>query len=225
MKKFILTLLTAALALTGIVRADEYPDISIGDLKKAIAEKKVTLIDANGSDSWKEAHIPGAIDFEASSEKLASMLPKDKGALIVAYCGGPSCSAYKAGAKVATKAGYTNVKHLSAGISGWKSAGEKTEKGKAAKEEKKTTSAAAAGTHTYVATFTGVTCAACKAHVTAAIAKLPGGAEATFAAGEKEGTQKVTFTAACDKVCKDKLVEALGDGAKTYVVQDLALAK
>ena len=134
MKKFIMTLLAATLALTGISRADEYPDISIGDLKKAIAEKKVVVVDVNGSDSYKAGHIPGAIDFEATGEKLASALPKDKSALVVAYCGGPSCNAYQAAAKAATKLGYTNVKHLSAGISGWKSAGEKTEK---PKEEKK----------------------------------------------------------------------------------------
>jgi rhodanese-related sulfurtransferase/copper chaperone CopZ len=220
MKKFILTITAALLAFAGVSRADEYPDISIGDVKKAIAEKKIALIDVNGSDSWTEGHIPGAIDFEASKEKLADLLPKDKASLVVAYCGGPSCSAYKSGAKLATKLGYTNVKHLSAGISGWKSAGEKTEKGDAKK-----TAATEAAPHTYVATFTGVTCSACKAHVSAAIAKLPGGSNATFAVGEKEGTQKVTFTASCDKVCKDKLVEALGDGAKTYVVQDLAMSK
>jgi rhodanese-related sulfurtransferase len=219
MKRYIMTLAAALLAFAGISRADEYPDISIGDLKKAIAGKKVAIIDANGSDSWKEGHIPGALDLETSKEKLADLLPKDKATLVVAYCGGPSCSAYKAGAKAATKLGYTNVKHLSAGISGWKSASEKTEKGDDAKK-----TSAPAGGNTYVATFTGVTCSACKAHVSAAIAKLPGGGNATFAAGEKEGTQKVTFTASCDKVCKDKLVEALGDGAKTYVVQDLALA-
>jgi rhodanese-related sulfurtransferase len=36
--------------------------------------------------------------------------------------------AYQAAAKAAKKLGYTNIKHLSAGISGWKEAGEKTEK-------------------------------------------------------------------------------------------------
>ena len=139
MKKFITTLLAAALAFTGITRADEYPDISIGDLKKAIAEKKVVVIDVNGSDSYKKAHIPGAIDFEASKDKLTEALPKDKSTLVVAYCGGPSCNAYQAAAKVATKNGYTNVKHLSAGISGWVAANEKTEKGKEeTKKEEKT---------------------------------------------------------------------------------------
>ena len=135
MKKFLMTLLAATLAFAGITRADEYPSISIGDLKKAIAEKKVVVIDVNGSDSYKAGHIPGAIDFEASKEKLATMLPKDKNTLVVAYCGGPACNAYTAGAEAAKKAGYTNVKHLTAGISGWVEAKEKTE---AAKEAKKT---------------------------------------------------------------------------------------
>ncbi len=126
MKKLIA--LAAALLFTGLVIAAEVPDISINDLKKAIAEKKVTVIDVNGTESWDSGHIPTAIDFEANSEKLAKLLPQDKSALVVAYCGGPKCSAYKEAAKAAQKLGYKNVKHLSAGISGWKEAGEKTEK-------------------------------------------------------------------------------------------------
>jgi rhodanese-related sulfurtransferase len=49
--------------------------------------------------------------------------------LIVAYCGNPSCPAYRAAAEAAKKLGYKNIKHLSAGIMGWRDAGEKTEKG------------------------------------------------------------------------------------------------
>jgi len=125
MKK--LLALAAALAFSAFVFAGEYPDISIKDLKKAIANKKVTLIDANGTESWEKGHIPSAIDFESNSEKLAKVLPQDKNALIVAYCGGPKCLAYKQAATAAEKLGYKNVKHLSAGISGWKDAGEKTD--------------------------------------------------------------------------------------------------
>jgi len=121
--------LFAILAMASAVYAAEYPDISIKELKTAIEGKKVVLIDANGTESWQGGHIPGALDFEANSEKLAKALPQDKDALIVAYCGGPKCMAYQAAAKAARKLGYTNVKHLSAGISGWKEAGEKTEKG------------------------------------------------------------------------------------------------
>ena len=46
-----------------------------------------------------------------------------KDALIVAYCGGPSCGAYKKAIEAATKLGYTNIKHFSKGLSGWKEAG------------------------------------------------------------------------------------------------------
>jgi rhodanese-related sulfurtransferase len=121
--------IAAAVAFSAFVMAAEYPDISINDLKKAISDKKVTVIDVNGSESFEKGRIPTAIDFEANSEKLSKVLPQDKNALIVAYCGGPRCMAYKQAAKAAEKLGYKNVKHLSAGISGWKDAGEKVEKG------------------------------------------------------------------------------------------------
>lgn len=126
MKK-VITLCAAAL-LAGSLYAAHYPDITISELKGAITSKSVTLLDANGTDSFKEGHIPGAINFEANKAALAKVLPKDKHALIVAYCGGPQCQAYQAAAKAAEKLGYTNVKHLAAGISGWHDAGEKMEK-------------------------------------------------------------------------------------------------
>jgi len=126
MKK--LVTLALGLVLSGISFAGEVADITIPDLKKAIADKKVTVIDANGTDSYKAGHIPTAIDFATEKgDKLAKALPSDKSALIVAYCGGPQCNAYKAAVKKAEELGYTNVKHLPAGISGWKDAGEKTE--------------------------------------------------------------------------------------------------
>ena len=42
------------------------PDISLVDLKQAIADKAVTLLDCNGSKSYANGHIPGAIDFEGA---------------------------------------------------------------------------------------------------------------------------------------------------------------
>lgn len=128
MKKLLLTLTAALFSITAF--AGEFPDISISELKKAIDEKKVTVLDVNGTDSFKKGHIPGAVDFRAEKKDIASKLPSDKSALVVAYCGGPTCGAYAAAAKAARELGYTNVKHLSAGISGWKSAGEKLEPAK-----------------------------------------------------------------------------------------------
>ena len=127
MKKVFATL--CALALSAVsVMAGDYPDISIAELKKAIADKKVVVIDVNGSDSYKEGHVPSALNFADIQTNLGGALPKDKDALVVAYCGGPACHAYTKAADAATKLGYTNVKHLSAGISGWYAAKEATEK-------------------------------------------------------------------------------------------------
>jgi rhodanese-related sulfurtransferase len=127
MKK--LLIIAAAFVLAASTYAAEFPTITIDDLKTAMASKHVVLLDANGSESWQKGHIPGAIDFSANKENLASVLPKDKDALVVAYCGNPQCPAYRAAAAAAKELGYTNVKHLTAGIMGWKDAGEKMEHG------------------------------------------------------------------------------------------------
>ena len=143
MKTMLCGVMTAALAFSaGVALAQEsgakvaagadavktvVPDISLTELKQAIADKTVTLIDCNGSASYAKGHIPGAINFETAQTGLADKLPKDKAALVVAYCGGPLCGAYKAGAAAASKLGYTNVKHFSDGLKGWSGANEKLE--------------------------------------------------------------------------------------------------
>ena len=132
MKKVLCLLVAAVFAST--VYAGEYPDISIKDLQAAIKGGKVGVIDVNGAGSFKRGHIPTAIDYSSSHKDLVKLLPKDKKTLIVAYCGGPGCGAYKRGASAAEKLGYTNIKRLSAGISGWKKAGADLEK---VKKEKK----------------------------------------------------------------------------------------
>jgi len=124
MKKLLALLATAAIA--GSVYAGEFPDISVSELKAAIEKGKVTVIDVNGAASYKNGHIPSAIAYAAG--QIEGKLPKEKDALVVAYCGGPTCNAYSKAAKEAQKLGYTNVKHLSAGIAGWKAANEKLEK-------------------------------------------------------------------------------------------------
>ena len=127
MKK--LLALVCLLALGTIALAEEkFPDISHDELKAALAAKKVTLLDVNGTETYVKGHIPGAIDFTKAKDGIAGKLPKDKGALIVAYCANENCTAYQQGAKAAKDLGYTNVKHYAKGIMGWKDAGEPTEK-------------------------------------------------------------------------------------------------
>ena len=124
MKSVILSLLLTICA-SGF--AAEFADISKEDLNKAIESKSVVLIDVNGSDSFKAGHIPGAIDFSTKKEELSKLLPADKSTLVVAYCGGPACGAWKSAATAVEALGYTNVKHFKGGISGWKESGAKVE--------------------------------------------------------------------------------------------------
>ena len=127
MKK-LLSLVCALVLGTVAFAADKFPDISHDELKSAITSKSVTLLDVNGTDTYVKGHIPGAIDFTKAKTEIAAKLPKDKGALIVAYCANENCSAYQQGAQAAKDLGYTNVKHYAKGIMGWKDSGETVEK-------------------------------------------------------------------------------------------------
>ncbi|MDX6766194.1 MAG: rhodanese-like domain-containing protein [Candidatus Methylacidiphilales bacterium] len=119
--KTVLSLLCLTVLAVFTVQAGEnaVKEISHADLQKAISDGKVLLIDVNGSESYKQGHIPGAIDFQSKKDDLAKHLPKDKGALVVAYCGNEHCGAYMRGAKAALDLGYTNVAHYKPGIAGW----------------------------------------------------------------------------------------------------------
>ena len=128
MKKLLTLLAVAVLAVPSY--AGEFPDVSISEVKALAESKKAVILDANGTESYNKGHVPGALDFASIKDKLADVLPKDKNATIVAYCGNPKCKAYQAAANAAEKLGYKNIKHMSAGIAGWKDAGEKMEKGK-----------------------------------------------------------------------------------------------
>lgn len=126
MKRLSAVLATVALAASAF--AGEFQDISIKEVNALTKSKKAVIIDVNGTESYNKGHVPGALNYDAVKDDLAAKLPSDKNALVVAYCGGPKCMAYQAAAKAATKLGYKNVKHMSAGISGWKEAGQKMEK-------------------------------------------------------------------------------------------------
>jgi rhodanese-related sulfurtransferase len=128
MKKFFALL--AATLLTATVYAGEFADISTADVLSAANAKSAVIIDANGPDSYKAGHVPGALSFANIKDSLATSLPADKNALIIAYCGNPHCPAYLLAAKAAQKLGYTNIKHMPAGIDGWNAAKLPTEAGK-----------------------------------------------------------------------------------------------
>lgn len=126
MKKLLALAVVALLAATS--HAGEFADVSIKEVKALSESKQAVIIDVNGTESYDKGRVPGALNYDTIKDKLASALPADKNTLIVAYCGSPKCKAYKEAAEAAEKLGYKNVKHMSAGIKGWKDAGEKLEK-------------------------------------------------------------------------------------------------
>ena len=136
MKKFALVLALAftpaMVSLSSRAQAKDVahaPQVSLKELKLAVSTKKATIIDANGIDMYKDGHIPGALSYAKDGSKLASVLPADKSTPIIAYCGGPMCSAWEDVSKAVHALGYNNVKHFKGGIKGWKEAGELLEKG------------------------------------------------------------------------------------------------
>jgi len=103
----------------------EAPEITVDALAEKLDSKAaITVCDANGEETRKEQGvIPGAILLTSHSEYDMSVLPADKGADVVFYCGSEKCSAAPKAAEKAMAAGYSNVRVLRAGIKGWVAAG------------------------------------------------------------------------------------------------------
>lgn len=84
--------------------------------------EKVTLVDVRESDEWRAGHLPEAIHLPRGYLELQidEKLP-DKSAPIIFYCAGGNRSALAAA--TAQELGYTNVRHMLRGFSGWKDEG------------------------------------------------------------------------------------------------------
>lgn len=82
----------------------------------------VMLIDARPyKPKYVNGHIPGAVSIPHSQfDKNIALLPADKDALLIYYCGGLACKLSHKSAKKAEKLGYTNVKVFAEGFPVWK---------------------------------------------------------------------------------------------------------
>ena len=92
--------------------------ISPGELHQLIQERQVTVIDVNSRQSWIKARVPGALNLDPADYN-PSDLPPDKESSLVFYCSNPMCRKAPNAARRAKKIGYSDVKVMSAGISGW----------------------------------------------------------------------------------------------------------
>jgi len=76
---------------------------------------------------------------------------------------------------------------------------------------------------TYEGQITGVVCASCKAHITAALTqKLTDVVSVDVKAGETPETQKLIVIANNNDITKESATEALGTYAKNYQILSLA---
>jgi rhodanese-related sulfurtransferase len=87
---------------------------------------RMHVIDVNEADNYAFAHVPGAklLDYDAITPEV---LPADKSGALVFYCWSPECPAAGMAAESAVKLGYTDVRCMHAGITGWQDAGLPTE--------------------------------------------------------------------------------------------------
>ncbi|MEN8762023.1 MAG: rhodanese-like domain-containing protein [Thiogranum sp.] len=96
-------------------------EISVEELLRIMTGgQPYNLFDARPVKRFGNAHIPSARPAFPKDENFLSLLPADKDALIVFYCGGPTCPYTGVAVGKAQEAGYTRLKGFQAGLPGWK---------------------------------------------------------------------------------------------------------
>lgn len=98
---------------------EQFKEISHEQLVNHIADRSAVIIDVNSEGSFQEHHVTGAIHYGTEKDHFAQVLPKNKKMRVIAYCGGPKCTAWQKAAKAACELGYTNIRHYKPGIKGW----------------------------------------------------------------------------------------------------------
>ena len=105
---------------------EEIAEVSVSELAgwRADGQVQVAVFDANGPDTRKSVGtIPGAVMLDDYAN-CKDQLPANREQKLVFYCYNEMCGASHAAAKVAVAGGFEQVFVLTAGIVGWKDAGQ-----------------------------------------------------------------------------------------------------
>jgi len=104
--------------------------ISRDELRAAIDDGTVTVVDALGEGYYAQMHLPGALNLveDDVASRAAELLP-DRDAAIVVYCSNPACGNSQAVANRLVSLGYSNVRKYREGIQDWVAAGLPVETG------------------------------------------------------------------------------------------------
>ena len=92
------------------------------------ARECVVVVDARSSETYREEHIPGAINLPHRQMNDETTRDWDRSALYVTYCDGIGCNASTKGALNLSRLGF-RVKELIGGIDWWKRDGYPTDSG------------------------------------------------------------------------------------------------
>ncbi len=105
-------------------------EMTIDELKKRMKDPKpFILADARDTDSFDDAHIPGAIPIPAEEvDHLAE--PYDRDMDVITYCGSFQCPASTMAAKEFMKKGFRHVWDYKGGIKEWTETGNPAETNK-----------------------------------------------------------------------------------------------
>ncbi len=101
----------------------DIPEMSADDVRQRLArDGNATLLDVREREEYREGHLDGAVSLPRGflEMRVEETVP-DKGAPIIAYCGGGTRSLIAA--RTLKEMGYTNVVSMTGGFSAWKNAG------------------------------------------------------------------------------------------------------
>jgi rhodanese-related sulfurtransferase len=118
------------------------PEVSTSELRTALADPRVVVLDARPAEEYGVSHIPGARSvpgkpglsaalYTADASEARRLVP-DTSTPVIVYCNGLFCGRSKRFAAELLKAGYANVRRYQLGLPAWRALGGVTEVEKAA---------------------------------------------------------------------------------------------
>jgi rhodanese-related sulfurtransferase/DNA-binding transcriptional ArsR family regulator len=97
---------------------DEMEPVSLGELRRRMRERDVTVIDVRPEEEFRAGHIPGALSIPVGElKRRLSEIPKKKE--VVAYCRGPYCVYSVEAVGILRKHGY-RARRADDGLPAWR---------------------------------------------------------------------------------------------------------
>jgi rhodanese-related sulfurtransferase len=109
---------------------EPFPLVSVGEVERLLERKAdLLIVDARDPSSYARGHLPGAVNIPFGNwlEEGKPLPPRDRD--LIVYCNNQDCPISRLWSEQAAQRGYTRVRHMKAGLAGWKDAGLPVETG------------------------------------------------------------------------------------------------